>query len=120
MHDTACASLAKGPYTGHLFVFIGKSRDKAKVLFWDRSGFVLYLRRLEQGRFQLPSVDRAPARGTRARPARDAPRRHRPERAAARQMEPALRGDRQERRGVINPGAWKCPSSTMSARCCRS
>ena len=58
MHDTACASLAKGPYTGHLFVFIGKSRDKAKVLFWDRSGFVLYLKRLEQGRFQRPSVDR--------------------------------------------------------------
>lgn len=52
-------ALAKDPYTGHLFVFIGKSRDKAKVLFWDRSGFVLYLKRLEQGRFQLPAVDRA-------------------------------------------------------------
>jgi len=51
-------TLEKDPYTGHLFVFIGKSRDKAKVLFWDRSGFVLYLKRLEQGRFQRPSVDR--------------------------------------------------------------
>jgi len=29
------------------------------VLFWDRSGFVLYLKRLEQGRFQLPAVDHA-------------------------------------------------------------
>ena len=51
-------TLEKDPYTGHLFVFIGKSRDKAKVLFWNRSGFVLYLKRLEQGRFQRPSVDR--------------------------------------------------------------
>lgn len=45
------------PYGGHLFVFVGKSKDKVKILFWDRSGFVLYLKRLEKGRFQLPVVD---------------------------------------------------------------
>lgn len=44
-------------YDGHLFVFVGKSKDKVKILFWDRSGFVLYLKRLEKGRFQLPLVD---------------------------------------------------------------
>ena len=43
--------------TGHLFVFVGKSKDKVKILFWDRNGFVLYLKRLERGRFQLPAVD---------------------------------------------------------------
>ncbi len=46
------------PYAGHLFAFVGKSRDKVKIPFWDRSGFVLYLKRLERGRFQLPTVDR--------------------------------------------------------------
>ena len=50
-------ALRKDPLSGHLFVFVGKSRDKVKILFWDRNGFVLYLKRLEQGRFQLPVVD---------------------------------------------------------------
>jgi transposase len=51
------ATLRKDPYEGHLFVFVGKSRDKVKILFWDRCGFVLYLKRLERGRFQLPVLD---------------------------------------------------------------
>lgn len=50
-------ALKKDPYAGHLFVFVGKSKDKVKILFWDRNGFVLYLKRLERGRFQLPVVD---------------------------------------------------------------
>ena len=49
-------TLRHDPYAGHLFVFVGKARDKVKILFWDRNGFVLYLKRLEQGRFQLPVV----------------------------------------------------------------
>lgn len=50
-------ALKKDPYEGHLFVFVGKAKDKVKILFWDRSGFVLYLKRLERGRFQLPVVN---------------------------------------------------------------
>ncbi len=50
-------ALKKDPYQGHLFVFVGKAKDKVKILFWDRNGFVLYLKRLERGRFQLPVVD---------------------------------------------------------------
>ena len=42
---------------GHLFVFVGKSRDRLKILFWDRNGYVIYLKRLEKGRFQLPETD---------------------------------------------------------------
>jgi transposase len=51
------AALKKDAYQGHLFVFVGKAKDKVKILFWDRNGFVLYLKRLERGRFQLPVVD---------------------------------------------------------------
>jgi transposase len=50
-------TLRKDPFEGHLFVFVGKARDKVKILFWDRGGFVLYLKRLERGRFQLPVFD---------------------------------------------------------------
>ena len=50
------AALKKDAYQGHLFVFVGKAKDKVKILFWDRNGFVLYLKRLERGRFQLPAV----------------------------------------------------------------
>ena len=47
----------KDPYEGHLFVFVGKRKDKVKILFWDKNGFVLHMKRLEKGRFQLPIVD---------------------------------------------------------------
>ena len=52
-------TLKRDPLCGHLFVFVGKSKDKVKILFWDRNGFVLYLKRLEQGRFQFPVLDEA-------------------------------------------------------------
>ena len=50
-------TLKLNPDEGHLFVFVGKSRDKLKILFWDRNGYVIYFKRLEQGRFQLPVID---------------------------------------------------------------
>jgi len=46
----------KDPYSGHLFAFIGKRRDRIKILFWDQGGFVLYYKRIEKGRFQMPDV----------------------------------------------------------------
>jgi transposase len=42
------------PYSGHLFVFLSRRRDQARILFWDRGGFVLYCKRLERGCFRLP------------------------------------------------------------------
>jgi transposase len=50
-------TLKLNPDDGHLFVFIGKGKDKLKILFWDRNGYVVYFKRLERGRFQLPAVN---------------------------------------------------------------
>ncbi len=47
---------AKDPYAGHLLAFVGRRHDRIKILFWDRGGFVLYFKRLEKGRFQMPVV----------------------------------------------------------------
>lgn len=44
------------PFDGHLFVFVGRRADRVKILAWDRNGFVLYYKRLSQGRFKMPSV----------------------------------------------------------------
>jgi len=44
------------PFDGHLFVFLGKRLDRVKVLVWDRNGFVLYYKRLSQGRFRPPRI----------------------------------------------------------------
>ena len=56
------ATLKLNPDDGHLFVFVGKSRDKLKILFWDGNGYVIYFKRLEQGRFQLPELDASRSR----------------------------------------------------------
>jgi transposase len=48
--------LKQDPHKGHLSVFVGKAHDKVKVLYWDQNGFVLYMKRLERGHFQMPVV----------------------------------------------------------------
>ena len=44
------------PYTGSLFVFVNRRGNFIKAIAWDRTGFVLYAKRLERGRFVFPSA----------------------------------------------------------------
>jgi transposase len=59
--DGLCAIITsyfkKDPLRDGLFVFVNKPGDKMKILFWDRHGYWLLYKRLEAGRFQMPSSD---------------------------------------------------------------
>ena len=39
------------PTNGDVYIFVGKSRKIMKLLHWERGGYVMYYKRLEQGRF---------------------------------------------------------------------
>lgn len=43
--------LAEDPLSGQLFVFINRRRTQLKVLYFDRGGYCVWAKRLEQGRF---------------------------------------------------------------------
>lgn len=49
--------LGEDPLSGHLFVFRSRSGKRVKILFWDRSGYVVYYKRLEKGTFRFPQAD---------------------------------------------------------------
>jgi transposase len=46
--------LAEDPLSGTLFVFINKRKTLLKSVYWDRTGFCLFAKRLERGRFGFP------------------------------------------------------------------
>jgi transposase len=52
-------SLAKNkmhenPVNGELFVFINRRQTQVKILYFDRSGYCIWMKRLEEGSFKKP------------------------------------------------------------------
>ncbi len=48
------SDMALSALSGALFLFCNKKRDKLKLLYWDKTGFALWYKRLEQEKFKWP------------------------------------------------------------------
>jgi len=56
----------RDPLQGDVFAFFSRRADRVRVLYWDRDGYVLTMKRLDRGVFRVPP---APAPGA-AHPAK--------------------------------------------------
>ena len=53
--------LQADPFTGSLYLFCNRKRNLLKILYWERNGFCVWQKRLEQDTFPWPK-DEAEAR----------------------------------------------------------
>ncbi len=54
INGLSAIALTKQPeevFSGSYFVFLGKTRKVMKILYWDKSGFCMWIKRLEEETF---------------------------------------------------------------------
>jgi len=58
--DSLCglvsSQMGRDILSGDVFIFVNRGRNRVKLMVWDRSGFVIWYKRLEAGTFELPQL----------------------------------------------------------------
>ena len=57
LHALVNAVMQLGAFAGQLFVFANRRRDRVKILYWDRDGFAVWAKRLEEGTYVMPFTE---------------------------------------------------------------
>jgi transposase len=57
LHAVVREHLELDAFAGHLFVFASRRKDRVKILYWDRDGFAVWSKRLEEGTYAIPFED---------------------------------------------------------------
>jgi len=50
------AEFARDIRLGDYFMFVNKRRDRIKIMWWDRDGLAIFMKRLEAGTVQKPLI----------------------------------------------------------------
>lgn len=48
------SAVHQDPFSGSLFVFLNRQRDRIKILYWGQTGFCIWYQQLQKGTYQLP------------------------------------------------------------------
>jgi transposase len=51
LYGMVTGELGRDPLSGECYLFVNRTRTRAKVLVWDGTGLCVFAKRLEQGRF---------------------------------------------------------------------
>lgn len=54
LHQLVREAMGLDAFAGHLYVFANKRKDRLKVIYWDRDGFAIWYKRLEEGSYAMP------------------------------------------------------------------
>lgn len=52
-------ALKEDPLSGSVYVFVNRRGNYLKLVYWDRTGYCLFAKRLERGRFAIPGTARS-------------------------------------------------------------
>ncbi len=57
LHTLVRDHLELDAFSGHLYLFFSRRKDRLKVLYWDRDGFAIWAKRLEQCSYAMPAAE---------------------------------------------------------------